>query len=78
MTVATTECSVEKRVERGVREVDVTTLTVPAPVYRDGNRRRVKKDERTSQVILWYHIDLSIFWRSMVSTRQFSQGIHGW
>ena len=43
MTEATTECSVERRVERGVREVHVTPLTVPVSVYRDGNRQHAKK-----------------------------------
>ena len=39
--MATTECSVQRRVEWGVREVAVTPLTVPVSVRRDGNYQRV-------------------------------------
>ena len=41
VTVATTEHSVHSLVERGVREVHVTPLTVPVSVYLDGNHQRV-------------------------------------
>ena len=51
VTVATTECSVQRRVERGVREVPVTPLTVPVSVYRDGNHRSVLQVHILSLVI---------------------------
>ena len=41
MTAATTEYSVPKRVERGVREVPVTPPTVLVCVHLDGNHRCV-------------------------------------
>jgi len=41
VTVATSEYSVHRRVERDVREVHVTPLTVPVNVCRDGNRQHV-------------------------------------
>ena len=37
VTVVTTERSVHRRVEKGVREVHVTPLTALVSVYRDGN-----------------------------------------
>ena len=52
VTEATTECSVHRRVEMGVKEVHATPLTVPVSVYQDGNHRCVKKEERILQVIL--------------------------
>ena len=39
--MATTERSVHRRVERGVREAHVTPLTVPVSVHLDGNYQRV-------------------------------------
>ena len=56
MTVATTECNVHRRVERDVREVPVTPLTVPVSVYRDGNCQRVTQVCLSSlnQMAFWH------------------------
>ena len=58
--MATTECSVQRRVERGVREVAVTPLTVPVYVHQDGNRQRVTQVclnliNHKGVVVAWSH-----------------------
>ena len=50
--MATTECSVQRSVERGVREVPVTPLTVPVSVYRNGNYQCAKQSRTILQVIV--------------------------
>ena len=60
VTVATMDCSVHGRVERGVREVAVTPLTVPVSVHQDGNRQRVTQVclnliSHKGVVVAWSH-----------------------
>ena len=60
VTVAIMDCSVQRRVERGVREVAVTPLTVPVSVHQDGNRQRVTQVclnliSHKGVVVAWSH-----------------------
>ena len=59
--MATTEYSVHRRVERGVREVPVTPLTVPVSVYPGGNQQCVAQASRPSFLsMIWQTDDVTV------------------
>ena len=55
--MATTEYSVHRRAERGVREVPVTPLTVPVSVYPGGNQQCVVQAGRPSFLSMNWQTD---------------------